>query len=54
MITLPETAFEKEWDTLFSESEDMLAQMADCALEEFNSNTTTSLTQNNFDFSCLQ
>ena len=37
-----------------SESEDMLAQMADNALEEFNSNTTTPLIQNNFDFSCLQ
>lgn len=45
MTTLLKTASEKEWDNLFSESEDILAQMADNALEEFNSNTTTPLTQ---------
>ena len=36
---------EKKWDNLFSESEDMLAQMADKALDDYKNSETTPLTQ---------
>jgi len=36
---------EKKWDNLFSESEDMLTQMADKALDEYKNSETTPLTQ---------
>ncbi|PHS31497.1 MAG: hypothetical protein COA92_07960 [Sulfurovum sp.] len=42
---LEEIASEKKWDSSFSESEDLLSQMADGALEDFKSNDTKPLTQ---------
>ena len=42
---IEEMQSEKKWDNLFSESEDMLAQMADKALAEYENNETTLLTQ---------
>ena len=36
---------EKKWDTLFSESEDILAEMADKALDDYKNNETIPLTQ---------
>ena len=46
---------EKKWDNLFSESEDMLAQIADKALDEYKNVITTnlnSLTRKNGDLTC--
>lgn len=40
---LEEIASEKKWDSSFSESEDVLSQMADNALEDFKSNNTKLL-----------
>lgn len=42
---IEEMQSEKKWDNLFSESEDLLAQMADKALDEYKNNETTLLTQ---------
>jgi len=42
---MEEMQSEKKWDNLFSESEDLLAQMADKALDEYKNNETTPLTQ---------
>ena len=42
---LEEIESEKRWDSSFSESEDMLGQMADEALKEFQNNETTLLEQ---------
>ena len=44
-LFIEEIQSEKKWDNLFSESEDMLADMADMALEEYKNNETTLLTQ---------
>jgi len=42
---LEEIESEKKWDSSFSESEDILSQMADSALEDFKNNDTKPLTQ---------
>jgi len=42
---LDEIESEKKWDSSFSESEDFLSHMADNALEDFKSNNTTPLNQ---------
>ena len=42
---LEEIESEKKWDSAFSESEDLLSKMADCALKDFNNGNTKSLTQ---------
>ena len=42
---LEEIESEKKWDKSFSESEDILSQMADSALEDFKNNDTKPLTQ---------
>ena len=42
---LDEIESEKKWDSAFSESEDLLGQMADSALEDFKNNDTKSLNQ---------
>jgi len=47
-IFMDEIESEKKWDNLFSESEDLLADMADMALKDYNKNNTTPLTQNQF------
>ena len=39
---------EKRWDSAFSESEDLLGQMADSAVEDFQNNNTKPLTQDQF------
>ena len=44
-IFIEEIEFEKKWDSAFSSSEDLLAQMADEALQDFKDNKTTSLNQ---------
>ena len=44
-ILISEIQAEKEWDLLFSESEDILEQMADDALNDFKNNSTKPLTQ---------
>jgi len=44
-LFIEEIQSEKKWDNLFSESEDMLADMADMALEEYKNNETIPLTQ---------
>ena len=44
-ILINEIQAEKEWDILFSESEDILEQMADDALKDFKNNSTKPLTQ---------
>jgi len=42
---LHEIESEKIWDSAFSESEDMLSQMADNALSDFKNNDTKLLNQ---------
>ncbi|SFV51739.1 hypothetical protein MNB_SV-3-886 [hydrothermal vent metagenome] len=42
---LEEIESEKKWDSAFSESEDILSQMADSALEDFKNSNTKPLTQ---------
>lgn len=42
---LDEIESEKKWDRSFSESEDLLSQMADSALEDFRTNHTKPLVQ---------
>ena len=42
---LEEIESEKKWDRSFSESEDLLSQMADSALKDFNNGNTKSLAQ---------
>lgn len=42
---LEEIASEKKWDSSFSESEDVLSQLADNALEDLKSNNTKLLIQ---------
>jgi len=44
-LFMDEIQSEKKWDNLFSESEDVLSNMADMALEDYNKNDTTPLTQ---------
>ena len=42
---LEEIESEKKWDSSFSESEDLLFQMADDALKDYKTNNTKLLTQ---------
>ena len=42
---IEEIESEKRWDNAFSESEDLLSQMADSALDDLKDNNTTPLTQ---------
>ena len=42
---LEEIDAEKKWDSSFSESEDLLSQMADDGLEDYRKNNTKPLTQ---------
>ncbi len=42
---LDEIEFEKKWDSSFSESEDLLSQMADSALKDLENSDTEPLTQ---------
>ena len=42
---LDEIESEKRWDSTFSESEDLLSQMADSALEDLKNSDTEPLTQ---------
>jgi len=42
---LEEIESEKKWDSSFSESEDLLFQMADDALKDYKTNNTKPLTQ---------
>jgi len=42
---LEEIESEKRWDSSFSESEDLLSQMADSALNDLKNNNTKPLTQ---------
>ena len=42
---LDEIESEKRWDSAFSESEDVLGQMADSALEDLKNNDTKLLNQ---------
>ena len=42
---LEEIESEKRWDSAFSESEDMIGQMADDTLKDFQNNNTTPLEQ---------
>ena len=44
-LLIAEIESEKEWDRLFGESEDILAKMADIALEDYNNGKTKPLTQ---------
>jgi hypothetical protein len=44
-LFMDEIQSEKKWDALFSESEDMLGQMADMALDDYSNKKTTVLTQ---------
>jgi len=44
-LFMDEIESEKKWDNLFSESEDLLADMADMALKDYNKKNTTPLTQ---------
>ena len=44
-LFMDEIQAEKKWDNLFSESEDVLADMADMALEDYNKNDTAPLMQ---------
>ena len=44
-LFMEEIQSEKKWDRLFSESEDLLAQMADKALDDYANAKTTLLTQ---------
>ena len=44
-LFIEEIQSEKKWDELFAESEDILADMADTALDEYHNNTTTPLEQ---------
>lgn len=43
---IAEIESEKRWDNAFSESEDLLSQMADSALGDLKDKKTTPLTQN--------
>ena len=42
-IFIEEIESEKRWDNAFSSSEEILTQMADEALKDFNNNNTTLL-----------
>ena len=42
-IFIEEIESEKKWDSVFSSSEDLLARMADNALEDFKNNDTKTL-----------
>jgi len=44
-LFLEEMESEKKWDKLFSESEDLLAQMTDAALNDYTNGKTISLKQ---------
>ena len=44
-LLIAEIESEKEWDRLFGESEEILAKMADIALEDYNNGKTKPLTQ---------
>ena len=44
-IFIEEIESEKRWDNVFSSSEEILTQMADEALKDFNNNNTTLLDQ---------
>ena len=44
-LFMDEIESEKKWDTLFSESEDVLADMADVALDDYSNGKTKPLTQ---------
>jgi len=44
-IIIDEIESEKRWDSAFSESEELLSQMADSALEDFKKGDTKPLTQ---------
>jgi hypothetical protein len=44
-LFMEEIQSEKKWDKLFSESEDLLAQIADKALDDYTNAKTTPLTQ---------
>jgi hypothetical protein len=44
-LFIEEIQSEKKWDSLFSESEDLLSDMADMALDDYKNNNTTPLTQ---------
>ena len=44
-LFIEEIQSEKKWDELFAESEDILADMADIALDEYHNNLTTPLEQ---------
>jgi hypothetical protein len=44
-LLMEEIRSEQQWDALFSESEDMLAQMADSALDAYAHTQTTPLSQ---------
>ena len=44
-IFIEEIESEKRWDNAFSESEDLLSEMADSALDDLKDKHTTPLTQ---------
>jgi len=44
-LFMEEIASEKKWDNLFGQSEDILGDMADMVLEDYNNKDTTPLSQ---------